>query len=438
MDGSRVCIIGGGPAGSFAALHLLQLAALHRLRLEVLVFEPRDFTRPGPTGCNRCAGILSARLLAGLERLGLTLPAALIQADVQSYAVHLPGATVRVERPGPQHRILSVYRGGGPRLFQGAPAKSFDAWLLAQARARGAEIVPARVKQVTWAEQPVVHTAAGRYPADLLVLATGVNSRAPLAAEFGYEPPLTEVMAQNEVLRPSVWPDDQVNVFLTPQTGVLFGALIPKGGYLNVSLLGQDLRLENVQEFLNAQQLTVAAGSEGGSEGGGEGGGDQGLTAGGLCGCTPRIAVRPARHFFGDRWVAVGDASVVRLYKDGIGSAFYTAQCAMSTAIEQGVTQEDFAGGYASFCRGIAADNRYARGLLRLWALTMHTPDLLHAWIDAVQREGTLPPPQRIHQRILWGMFTGEESYRTLLGLAISPPATAAVLRAWSAWKTRG
>jgi flavin-dependent dehydrogenase len=428
VDGSRVCIIGGGPAGSFAALHLLQHAALHRLRLEVLIFEPRDFTRPGPTGCNRCAGILSARLLAGLEHLGMTLPAELIQADVQSYAVHLQGETVRIERPGPEHRILSVYRGSGPRLLQGEPPKSFDAWLLAQARAQGASLVPARVRQVTWEEeQPVVHVVNGRYPADLVVLAIGVNSRSPLAPEFGFKPPQTEVMAQNEVLRPPSWPGDQVNVFFTQQSGVMFGALIPKGGYLNVSLLGADMRLENVQDFLEAQQL-IAAPS-------GKAAASQGDAPGGLCGCTPRIAVRPARCFYGDRWVAVGDASVVRLYKDGIGSAFYTAQCAMRTAVTQGVAQADFAGGYAGFCRSIAADNRYGRGIFRLWALTLRTPALLRAWIGAVRHESALPPPQRIHQRILWGMFTGEESYRTLFRLAVSPQATVAALRAWGAGK---
>jgi flavin-dependent dehydrogenase len=255
------------------------------------------------------------------------------------------------------------------------------------------------------------------------VLATGVNSRSPLAPEFGYAPPPTEIMAQNEVLRPSHWPENQVNVFFTEQPGVLFGALIPKGGYLNVSLLGQKLNLGDVQDFLAAQQLTLAPGSE---QAGGPG-----PAYGGLCGCTPRIAVRPAGQYFGDRWVAVGDASVVRLYKDGIGSAFYTAQCAMRTAVEQGIAPAAFAAGYAPFCRSIARDNRFGRGLFRLWALTLRTPPLLHAWIQAIRRESTLPLSRRIHQRILWGMFTGEESYRTLFRLAVSPPAAAAVLRTW-------
>jgi flavin-dependent dehydrogenase len=426
-DGSRVCIVGGGPAGSFAALHLLDQATRRGLRLEVSIFEPRDFTRPGPTGCNRCAGILSSRLLDGLRNLGITIPNELIQADVQSYAVHLSGETVRVERPGPQHRILSVYRGGGPRIQQGAPQASFDAFLLAQARTAGAKVIAERVKQVTWEERPVVHTAGGRFEADFLVLAIGVNSRSPLAEEFGYETPPTETMAQNEVLRPSAWPDNQVHVYFTQQPGVMFGALIPKGGYLNVSLLGTKLQMDTVQEFMQAHGL-CAAGSGGAHE---QAPAPNTAATGGLCGCTPRIAVQPARQMFGPRWVAVGDASVVRLYKDGIGSAFYTAQRAMTTAVEQGISEQAFAAAYAPFCRSMAADNRYGKLLFRMWGLILRTPELLHAWIYAIRHESSLAPERRIHQRILWGMFTGEESYRTLFWMAATPRAVSEVARGW-------
>ncbi len=285
-------------------------------------------------------------------------------------------------------------------------------------------VVAGRVKQVTWEEErPVVYTAEARYAADFLVLAVGVNSRAPLAPEFGYEPPQTEMMAQNEVLRPPSWPDNQVSIHFTEQPGVMFGALIPKGGYLNVSLLGQKLQLENVQDFIDAQRLATPVA------------GEHPAHKGALCGCTPRIAVRPARRFYGSRWVAVGDASVVRLYKDGIGSAFYTAQRAMATAVEQGISQAAFAATYAPFCRSIAHDNYYGRLLFRIWALTLHTPALLRAWIYAIRGEATLPPARRIHQRILWGMFTGEESYRKLFWLAISPTAAAEVLRGWGKLK---
>jgi hypothetical protein len=134
---------------------------------------------------------------------------------------------------------------------------------------------------------------------------------------------------------------------------------------------------------------------------------------------------------FGPRWVAVGDASVVRLYKDGIGSAFYTAQRAMAVAVERGISEQEFAAAYAPFCRSVAADNRYGKLLFRMWGLILRTPELLHSWIYAIRQESNLPPERRIHQRILWGMFTGEESYRTLFWLAATPRAVAEVARGW-------
>ena len=45
-DGATVAIIGGGPAGAFSAIHLLNLARKLGRRIRVLVFErncqPRD------------------------------------------------------------------------------------------------------------------------------------------------------------------------------------------------------------------------------------------------------------------------------------------------------------------------------------------------------------------------------------------------------------
>jgi 2-polyprenyl-6-methoxyphenol hydroxylase-like FAD-dependent oxidoreductase len=109
-DHDRVGIVGGGPAGSFAALQLLHLSQLHNLHLEVHIFEPRNFSRPGPSGCNRCAGILSSRLWGNLSELGLSIPDAAIQAELQAYTIHLDGESIHLDQPDPARRIVSVYR----------------------------------------------------------------------------------------------------------------------------------------------------------------------------------------------------------------------------------------------------------------------------------------------------------------------------------------
>ena len=408
QNGSRICIVGGGPSGSFAALHLLKLAREYGLQLEVLIFEPRDAARPGRESCKGCAGILSAGLVSSLQSFGITLPPTVIQAELRAYVVHVYGQITSIEQPDSRRRILSVYRGTGPRQHAGPSLVGLDGFLLSQACERGAQLIPHRVRQVEWDNGPVVHTAFASYRADLLVLATGVNSKSPLDASFGYQSPATLTMSQDETWRPSNWPDYKVAGFFGhPPQGLVFGAIIPKGRYLNVSLLGQGRATDVVPSFYKAQEQSLGRFFPNEPES--------------LCSCTPRIAVRPAKTYFGDRWVAVGDAGVSRLYKDGIYSAFLTSGTAMRTAIEEGISKEDFARDYAPFCRRLAGDNAYGELLLNLSLLAMRNPLIARACIECVRSESSLPLSQRIYSRVMWGMLTGDDSYRELFWLALKP-----------------
>jgi hypothetical protein len=118
--------------------------------------------------------------------------------------------------------------------------------------------------------------------------------------------------------------------------------------------------------------------------------------------------------------VAVGDVAVTRLYKDGIGSAFFTTRQAMHVAVERGISRWDFRRGYAPFCRKVVLDNIYGRWLFALWHYTLQKEMLLSAWMNALRMESDLSPEHRIHLRILWGMFTGDEPYRDLFWLSLS------------------
>jgi flavin-dependent dehydrogenase len=403
-NGSRVCIVGGGPAGSFAALHLIHLGEQMDIHPQIFIFEPRDFNKPGPGGCNRCAGVLSSRLLKGMRALGLSLPDKVVQAEINAYAAHVGQDVIEIEQPDPRRQIISVYRGGGPRLIQGEPLASFDAYLLSEACKRGAEHVPSRVRFIDWEAGPVVHTAYRYYSADLVVIATGVNSPAPLAPSFSYRSPQTQLMAQDEIVFPVGWQANKVNAFFQHPAGLLFGALIPKGKYMNISLLGEGMTVDTIDAFIEAQGL------------------NEQLTANpkSLCGCTPRIAIKPAPRLFGKQWVAVGDAAATRLYKDGIGSAYFTSRAAMETALVHGISPANFSKIYLPYCRRIAFDNLFGHVLYNLWKFILRNPRLLTTWKVAVSQEGNLPVEQRLHERILWGMFTGDELYFDLFKLFIS------------------
>jgi len=404
---SRVCIIGGGPAGSFAALHLLKLAQEHGLRLEVLIFEPRDHSRPGRASCKGCAGILSANMVNSLSSLGLCLPREIIQAELRTYVLHVCGQVTSIEQPNPRRQILSVYRGAGPHRHQGEPLTSFDGYLLSQACAHGAQRIPSRVRSVEWEDGPVVKTARERYPADLAVLATGVNSHVPLSPAFGYRPPKTSVMVQDEIQRPANWPDYKVAGFFGQPFGLAFGALVPKGQYLNVSLLQRDPQADTIRHFYRAQNQALERFFSTPPES--------------LCRCTACIAVGPAQVYFGDRWVAVGDAAVSRLYKDGIYSAFLTAGTAMRAAVESGIAREDFKRAYAPFCRRLASDNFYGKLLFDLSLHSMQNPLLARACIECIRLEANLDVSRRTFSRLMWGMVTGDESYQDLFWLVLKP-----------------
>jgi flavin-dependent dehydrogenase len=411
VDGSRVCIIGGGPAGSLSALHLLNLARQKGIRLDIKIFEPRDHTALGPRGCKGCAGILSTRLLSGLASLEISLPKEVIQSELHSYSIHVDEDIIQINQPDTRRRIVSVFRGGGPHLLPDEPPHSFDRYLLSKACTHGARLVQASVKHVANEKLPVIYTSRESYVADLVVLATGVSSNNPFSPTFGYRGPQTEIMVQDEVLRPSDWPADEVNVYLKQPVGMIFGVLTPKGRCLNVSLLGHGLTQDAVIRFIDAVEIS-----------------SDHLSLVGLCGCAPRIAIGPAKNFYGNRWVAVGDAAVTRLYKDGIGSAFFTAKKAMRVAITDGVTRQAFRKGYYPYCKSIAADNAYGRLLFRLWEITVKNPFLLESWKRAVRSERELPVEQRIHMRILWGLLTGDEPYKDLAFLFLKRPAVRGLL----------
>ena len=427
--GSRVAIVGGGPAASFAALHLLRLAGQLALPIAVTIFERKDFSRRGPAGCNKCAGILSVHATRGIQELGLQIPEHLVLARLEGYTLHMAGHAIEIARPQPNRTILSVYRGGGPLRGDLPPDVSFDAWLLAAACAAGATLVAANVRKLIAGPLMDVVTDNGRESFDMVMLATGINAAPPATEGFDYTPPKTEVMAQDELaLRTPLSASQRrrAHVYVGQQAGLIFGALIPKGDYLNLSLLGHDLSGDPVKAFLARPDCGWLGEAQ----------------AGRMCGCRPRIAVAPAPRPFADRFVAVGDAAVTRLYKDGIGSAYLTAGRAAWTALREGIAARAFAAGYAPLCRAIARDNRIGQWLFAPWE-GRQTP-LYHLWERGWARlllaEEALPIQQRRGHLALWNMLTGDDSYSSITRSALHPRILGALAAGLIAeiWPRRG
>jgi flavin-dependent dehydrogenase len=258
--------------------------------------------------------------------------------------------------------------------------------------------------------QPVELESGGeteRY--DLVVLAIGVNGRLPLLQGCSYRPPPLGAMCQTELYLGADEVERRlgcsVQIFLVPDEIAIYGILIPKGPFVTVSLLNARGGMRSLHQFLELDQVRAVLGP----------------TPRPVCGCQPRISVGPARGIVDDGLVAIGDAGTTRLYKNGIGSALATAERAARTAITSGHRKLDFVASYLPLCRAIDRDNQAGRMLFWQVPMLKHIPTLSMAHHRLAAGGEQHRNVSELHGRILWGMFTGTQSYRRLLGMALSP-----------------
>jgi hypothetical protein len=54
------------------------------IELEVDLYEPRDFSSPGPAGCNMCGEVISESLVQLLAAEGIELPPTVVQRGIDS------------------------------------------------------------------------------------------------------------------------------------------------------------------------------------------------------------------------------------------------------------------------------------------------------------------------------------------------------------------
>jgi flavin-dependent dehydrogenase len=426
--GSRVGIVGGGPASSLFAFFLLRFARQLDIALEVDVYEPRDFALPGPAGCNMCGGIVSEDLVQMLAVEGINLPASVVQRGISGYDLRTSVGRVRIATPAGEPRIAAVHRGGGPRDVTEIGWGGLDGHLLGLARGLGANVIHQRVKEAGWREgRPELGREGRMERYDLVVGATGVNSsgwRLYEALGIRPAPPKTTraYITELRTLGEAIGFGSTMHLFLLDLPRLEFGAIIPKGSFLTVCLLGDDIDRELIDGFFAHPlvQSCLPVGCAAGE---------------GLCHCRPKINVREAAWPFVDRVVLVGDSGVTRLYKDGLSAAYRTAKAAARTALFAGVSAADFDRHYAPVYRAIARDNRYGLALFAFVRLAKRLPWLLEGTLQVAAREQRRGGPGRM-SGVLWDVFTGSAPYRDITVRLVDPRLAAGV--AWESGRAIG
>jgi flavin-dependent dehydrogenase len=199
-----------------------------------------------------------------------------------------------------------------------------------------------------------------------------------------------------------------MHVFLLDIPRLEFAAIIPKGDYASLCLLGDDIDNELLNEFLNTPEVRDCFPSDIDFDNA-------------SCWCAPRINTSGAKQPSADRIVFIGDSGSTRLYKDGIGAAYRTAKAAATTAIFQGISAEDFEEHFWPACKNIENDNRIGKVIFLVTRLIQSSRFARRAVLRMTKKEQSRLDVERRMSMVLWDMFTGSSPYRDIFVRTIRP-----------------
>lgn len=408
-DGANIAVVGGGPSGAFFSIFALKMARMIDKDLKVTIFEPKNFSSDGPGGCNRCGGIISELLVQTLAVEGINLPDTVVRKGINSYRLHTLKGSVDISTPHDEKTIATVYRGGGPKGMSSKDMRSFDNFLLAEAVREGAVHSPVRVDRIEFRDgKPLLFSKNEELmQADLVVGASGVNSTSAKIYEdigFGYRAPavitagIVEMRMGEDVV--AEYFGNSIHLFLLPDRSLKFAAMIPKGPYITLCILGKNLSTEKVNSFLGSRLVADVLPK------------DRSFEV--VCRCLPKMNVKAPVTAFADRVVMCGDAGSTRLFKDGLGAAYLMGKAAAKTAVFEGVGKEQFQRGYAPVYDSIVNDNYFGKFLYTVIDVYRSVGLMTSAMLKVVEKEQADAGNEKILSSILWDMFTGNERYRNV------------------------
>jgi flavin-dependent dehydrogenase len=385
--------------------------------VKITIFEPKNFLSKGPAGCNHCGGVISELMVQSLAVEGINIPTSVVQRGINSYQLYTERGDVHIETPAHEKTIASVYRSGGPKDLVVQNKESFDNFLLQAAVREGAEHIPKTVDRVLFEDgKPILYSGEEIIArADLVVGAFGVNGRKTPTFEgvdFGYRSP---TVARTSIAEIPLGPEyiskkfgNSIHLFLLPVKNIKFAALIPKTSYVNLCMIGKKLDKSRVKEFLSHPKVRQLF--------------PEGELEKVSCMCLPIMNIGAPATPFTDRVVMIGDAGSTRLYKDGIGAAYFMGKSAAKTAVMHGVGEKHFRENYLPDYRGLITDNRFGNFLFWFTDLVREYRFLTSAMLRVVKNESEdHNDKEKILSSILWDMFTGNERYKEVFKRAISP-----------------
>ncbi len=390
VDGSTIAVIGGGPAGSAAAIKLIKEAAKKRIKVNVVIFEGKDFDHH----YNQCVGVLSHPIVEIFERdLEMPFPGHLIKREISSYMLYSSGG--------------GALELSGERGTYATRRILFDRFMLGTAQELGAQIVRSRVTGIEFDRDTGVKVySEDRFlRADAVVGAFGLDDGIADALEqssrhsFCYQRPpkvLDTLVAKThldmDILQQRF--GSRIHAFIPLELrNIEFGAITPKGDHIIINIAGRNLTSGDMDKFLGYAPARSLL---------------KDLSLDGIDYYKGKYPIRPAHGIIGDRFTAAGDATgLIRPYKGkGINVALETGAKAAEVMIRNGISATDLAAYPAAFDH-LRADFFYGR-LFRMLVMVSIKTGFVEQVISMARGD------QRL-KNVLFKVVSGEGTYREVI-----------------------
>ncbi|GAB4526825.1 MAG: hypothetical protein Fur0018_12200 [Anaerolineales bacterium] len=405
QENQHVVIIGGGPGGTGCALALHRMAAQAGRSIRITVLEGKHFS--GEQHYNQCAGVISPPLPELMKQyLDVPFPEHLARVWIRDYVLHAAGKTL----------ILSGH--GAPSVA--LRRVQFDSWMLETVRQRGITIQQARAVDLEFhADRVVIYTENAPLEADVVVGAFGLDegSGALFHRQVGYQAPatLSSVVTKYHPGDAGMQAiGERIHAFLPRDPRIEFGAVTPKGNHLTINIAGRRVDADLMQSFLHDPQVLAVLPNL-----------DTQHQTDDLRFFKGRFPCSLAKHFYGDRYVMIGDAAgLVRAFKGkGVTSAILTGIRAAETILNHGLSQAAFEAHYRTANMDIIRDLPYGQIMRHLTIFATHY-GLFGAVMRAAQHNPTL-------QQALFDAVSAHAPYIEIIGRIFRPTVSGAILRAF-------
>ncbi len=340
-DGSKVVVVGGGPAGAGFSLYLQKISKEKKISLNIFLYEGKIYERE--SHFNQCAGVLSPPIKDILEKeLGIEFPHHLVQKEITGYILHSDKNSIKLDGEGePSYALRRI---------------KFDEYLLNKVSERGIKVINARMVDIEFQEDGVIiYSENGNTKADVLVGAFGLDDGSTNIFErnTSYRRPkcldsiVTKIHPKNGFIEKF---ENRIYAFLPSIREIEFGAITPKGNHLTINIAGKNIKSNSMDKFISylyAKNLLPKK---------------EEIREKELTYFKGKFPISIAKGIYGDRFVIIGDsAGLVRPFKGkGVNSGIITGIKAARTMVEEGISKDAF-GKFHKSCEDILKDLPYAK-----------------------------------------------------------------------------